>query len=85
MGQQIESALRQSTHRVLEVLVSFLPGVLAFLLALVVFALIGWAVSALLYRILVAFKFDDRLAERAGSGSPAGVAMPQTSPKCSRW
>jgi hypothetical protein len=82
MGQQIESALRQSTHRVLEVLVSFLPGVLAFLLAVVVFALIGWAVSALLYRLLVAFKFDDRLADRAGSGSPTGVAdwSPSRSP-----
>jgi flagellar biosynthesis protein FliQ len=81
MGQQIESALRQSTHRVLEMLVSFLPGVLAFLLALIVFALIGWAVSALLHRILVAIRFDDRL-ERAGSDSPTGVAdwSPSRSP-----
>ena len=30
MGQQIEFALRQSMHRVLVVLVSFLPGLLAF-------------------------------------------------------
>jgi hypothetical protein len=82
MGQQIESALRQSTHRVLEVLASFLPGVLAFLLAVLVFALLGWAVSALLYRILAALKFDDRLAARAGTESSAGIAdwSPSRSP-----
>jgi hypothetical protein len=40
MGQQIEFALRQSMHRVLVVLVSFLPGLLAFLVAVVLFALI---------------------------------------------
>jgi hypothetical protein len=74
MGQQIESALRQSTHRVLEVLVSFLPGVLAFLLAVLVFALLGWAVSALVHRILTALRFDDRLATRAGSESSASIA-----------
>ena len=58
MGQQIESALRQSTHRVLEMLVSFLPGVLAFLLALIVFALIGWGLSALIRRLLISLRFD---------------------------
>jgi hypothetical protein len=38
MGQQIEFALRQSMHRVLVVLVSFLPGLLAFLVAVILFA-----------------------------------------------
>jgi hypothetical protein len=63
-------------------LVSFLPGVLAFLLALIVFALLGWAVSALLRRILINIRFDDRLAARAGTDSPAGVAdwSPSRSP-----
>lgn len=74
MGQQIKSALFQSTHRVLEVLVNFLPGVLALLLTLVLFALIGWGLSALAHRILVAMRFDDRLAERASAGTPAGIA-----------
>ena len=37
MGQQIEFALRQSMHRVLVVLVSFLPGLLAFLVAVLLF------------------------------------------------
>jgi len=74
MGQQIKSALLQSTHRVLEVLVNFLPGVLALLLTIVLFALIGWGLSAITYRILIAMRFDDRLAERATAGAPAGIA-----------
>jgi hypothetical protein len=74
MGQQIKSALLQSTHRVLEVLVNFLPGVLALLLAMILFTLIGWGLSALAYRILIAMRFDDRLAERATSDAPAGIA-----------
>jgi hypothetical protein len=82
MGQQVKSALLQSTHRVLEVLVNFLPGVLALLLTLALFALIGWGLSALAYRILVAMRFDDRLAERATSDRPAGIAdwSPSRSP-----
>ena len=63
MGQQIGSALRQSIHRIVLVLASFLPGILAFLLAVVVFVLIGWALSALLRRLLIAIRFDERLAE----------------------
>ena len=49
MGQQIEFALRQSLHRMVLMLVSFLPGVLAFLLALVFFTLLGTAVCSLLF------------------------------------
>jgi hypothetical protein len=74
MGQQIESALRQSIHRIVLVLASFLPGVLAFLFALVVFLLIGWGLSALVRQILTALRFDDRLASRDATGSTALVA-----------
>ena len=74
MGQQIESALRQSMHRVLLVMVSFLPGILALLFALVVFALIGWMLSALLRRLLSKIKFDDHLASRQVAGSSASIA-----------
>ena len=41
MGQQIASALRESMHRVLFKLASFLPGLLALLLAVVVLAALG--------------------------------------------
>jgi hypothetical protein len=74
MGQQIESALRQSIHRIVLVLASFLPGILAFLLAVIVFALIGWALSALLRRLLTVLRFDERLSAREAPGSPSVIA-----------
>jgi hypothetical protein len=74
MGQQITFALKQSIHRIVLVLVSFLPGILAFLLALILFAVLGFALSALVKRILLAVKFDDRLASREGPESPTRVA-----------
>jgi hypothetical protein len=82
MGQQIKLALLQSIHRILIVLASFLPGILAFLLALIIFALIGWALSALLTRILTAARFDERLASRENPNSPARLSdwSPASSP-----
>jgi hypothetical protein len=74
MGQQITFALKQSIHRIVLVLVAFLPGVLAFLLALILFSVAGFALSALVKRLLVALKFDERLASREDSGSPTRVA-----------
>jgi hypothetical protein len=74
MGQQIEFALMQSIHRIVLVLVSFLPGVLAFLLALVLFSLIGLALSALLRRLLLTVRFDERLASREDAGSATRVS-----------
>jgi hypothetical protein len=74
MSQQITFALKQSIHRIVLVLVAFLPGVLAFLLALLLFAVAGFALSALVKSLLVAVKFDERLASREDSGSPARVA-----------
>jgi len=74
MGQQIEFALRQSVHRVVFMLVSFLPGILAFLLALVVFTLLGVGLAALLRRILTAVHFDERLSSRRGAAAPANIA-----------
>ncbi len=82
MGQQIGSALRQSIHRIVLVLASFLPGILAFLLAVVVFVLIGWALSALLRRLLIAIRFDERLASREAPGSTGLITewSPSNSP-----
>ena len=70
LGQQISSALHQSLHRIVLVLASFLPGVLAFLFALVVFTLIGWGLSSLLRSLLTAVRFDERLASHKSPGSP---------------
>jgi hypothetical protein len=74
MGQQIEFALRQSMHRVVVMLASFLPGVLAFLLALLVLTLVGLGLAAVMRYVLGALRFDERLASRRGTGATANVA-----------
>lgn len=66
--RQMSDALHMSLYRVLSLLIAVLPGILAFFVALVVFALIGKAVSALLRWILTAGNFDARVA-RAGAGA----------------
>jgi hypothetical protein len=73
MSQQIEFALRQSMHRVLVVLVSFLPGLLAFLLAVVLFAIVGIVFAALLRRLLVIVRFDERLTATRSAGSSGSL------------
>ncbi|HTD96816.1 MAG TPA: hypothetical protein VK627_07790 [Edaphobacter sp.] len=65
MWQQVQLALSQSAHRVLVKLASFLPGLLAFLVAVIVLTAIGAGVAALLRRILLALKFDERLARNS--------------------
>jgi hypothetical protein len=64
MGTQIEFALRQSVTRVLSVLAAFLPGVLALLLALVIFAVVGSLAAWIARRVLRALHFDERLVNR---------------------
>ena len=58
MWQQVEQALRQSTHQVLFKLASFLPALIALLLALVIMTAIGMGLAALLRRSLTAAKFE---------------------------
>jgi len=67
MWQQIELALRQSAQQVLVKLASFLPGLVALLLAIVVLTAIGVGLAAVLRRGLVAAKFDERLARNAST------------------
>jgi len=55
-------ALFQSLNRVLSLLISILPGILAFFVAVALFTLLGMVISALLRRVLTWAKFDDRLA-----------------------
>jgi hypothetical protein len=67
MGQQVASALKDSMHRVLVKLVSFLPGLLALLVAVAVLTLIGALLAFILRRILTAAKFDERFARNQAS------------------
>lgn len=69
MGQQIELALRQSVHRVVVTLVQFLPGLVAFLLALILLSGLGALLAAALRSILRSVRFDERLASRQAPGS----------------
>jgi len=72
----MSDALHQSLYRVLSLLIAILPGILAFIVALAVFTLIGMALSALLRRGLTAARFDDRLTRSRGNIDWA----PSTSP-----
>ncbi len=74
----MSDALHQSFYRVLTLLVAVLPGILAFIVALLVFTVIGMAVSFALRRSLSWLKFDQRLAKKRGSdwtptGSPTEI------------
>jgi hypothetical protein len=62
-------ALQQSVNRVLSLLVSILPGLLAFFLALALLTAVGIFLSFVLRRLLAAAKFDDRMAR-----NQAGIA-----------
>jgi hypothetical protein len=63
----MSEALHQSLYRVLTLLVAVLPGILAFFVALLVFAAIGMGISWVLRRCLTWAKFDARVAKKSGA------------------
>ncbi len=82
MQPQIEAALKQSTHRVVVVLGSFLPGVVAFLLSIVVLSALGLLLAWACRAVLARFQFDERLASRRlpGAVTSFGDWSPSRSP-----
>jgi hypothetical protein len=72
----MSEALHQSLYRVLSLLIAVLPGLLAFVVALVVFTLIGMALSALLRRLLAITKFDAYLARTRGDAEWGPATSP---------
>lgn len=82
MGPQIEFALKQSTQRVLGVLVSFLPGLLVFLLSILLLTGVGLLLAAVARAILTRVRFDERLASTRlpGAVSSLGDWSPSHSP-----
>lgn len=60
MSDQILQALQQSIQRILFKVATLLPGVLALVLALLIFTALGWGLMLLLQRILVSTQFDAR-------------------------
>ena len=63
----MSDALHQSLYRVLTLLIAVLPGILAFFVALVIFAVAGAAISWVLRHFLTWAKFDLRMARKSGS------------------
>ena len=64
----MSSALADSVNRVLALLVSILPGLLAFILAIGILTAIGVGLSWALRKLLTSMKFDERIARNNASG-----------------
>jgi hypothetical protein len=62
MWQQVEVALRESMRSVIVKLVSFLPGLLALVVAVLILTAFGALLASILRRVLTAAKFDERFA-----------------------
>ena len=75
---QMSSALHQSLYRVVSLLIAVLPGILAFFVALVLFALIGIVLSAVLKWALTAAKFDDRIVRNRSGAEWTPATSPTT-------
>jgi hypothetical protein len=62
MWQQVESSLHESMGRVFTKIATLLPGILAFVLVLLVFLLVAWLAAVVVRRVLHALKFDERMS-----------------------
>ncbi len=61
LWQQVEGALSQSMHRALVKLASFLPGILALLVAVILLSVVGALLSIAMRKVLTSLRFDERL------------------------
>ena len=62
MWNQVEQSLQSSMGRAMESLARLLPGILAFIVAFLLFLFIGWALAWVVRRILAAVGFDERMS-----------------------
>jgi len=62
--QQVGDSLSASMHRAFVNLASFLPGILALLIAILIMTGVGALLSLLLRRVLTNLRFDERLSRR---------------------
>jgi len=65
---QVEGALSQSMHRALVKLASFLPGILALLIAVILLAAVGALLALALRKVLTSIRFDERLNRNNAAG-----------------
>lgn len=82
MGPQIEYALKQSTQRVVGVLVNFLPGVVVLLVSVVVLTALGLLLASACRAVLMRIRFDEKLASQRlpGAVTSLGDWSPAHSP-----
>src|SRR4051812_20828441 len=67
MWDQIEQSLHQSMQRVFTKIAMLLPGILAFIVVLLIFFALAALFTYLVRRILIWSRFDERLNERTNS------------------
>jgi Mechanosensitive ion channel, conserved TM helix len=67
MWNHIEQALHDSMGRVTTKIATLLPGILAFIAALLIFLVLAWLFAAAVRRVLQAVKFDERVGRASGS------------------
>jgi hypothetical protein len=83
--RHMSDALHQSLYRVLTLLIAVLPGILAFFVALVIFAVAGSVVSWILRRCLTWAKFDARIARKGGTGWTPATSPTDIIARVSFW
>jgi hypothetical protein len=81
----MSDALHQSLYRVLTLLIAVLPGILAFFVALVIFALAGMVISWILRRCLTWAKFDLRIARKSGTDWTPATSPTEIIARVSFW
>lgn len=67
MWEQVEQSLHSSMGRVMNQIATLLPGILAFIVAFLLFLLIGWLLAVIVRRILAVFHFDERVSRGANA------------------
>ena len=80
----MSDALHQSLYRVLSLLIAVLPGLLALIVAVCIFTLIGMGLSALLRRGLAWLRFDDRLTRNRADWTPSSSPTALLA-RCAFW
>ena len=81
----MSDALQQSLYRVLTLLIAVLPGILAFFVALLVFASVGMLISWVLRRCLTWAKFDLRIARKSGTDWAPASSPTEIATRASFW
>ena len=67
LWQQVGDSLSASMHRAFVKLASFLPGILALLIAVLIMTGIGALLSLAIRRVLVKIRFDERLSRKTAA------------------